>query len=93
MSKPGFVCFGLADGSRVVGKHFPADGSVENSVSVLHNAMEGTFIHVSPGLSMISHRLVQIILNLDGFDERSVSALSNILNSIKADCVVQTNKQ
>ncbi|MDD2935525.1 MAG: hypothetical protein PHX25_03585 [Candidatus Pacebacteria bacterium] len=93
MPGSGFVWFALADGSKVIGKQFPADGSVENRVSVLHNTMEGTFIHIGPGQSAISHRIIQAILNSDRFDEKSTSALFNILNSIEADCAMQLNKQ
>lgn len=93
MSGSGFVWFELADGSKVIGKHFSAGGELENKVSVLHNSMEGTFIHISPALSVIAHRVVQAILNSDRFDEKSISALFNILTSIETDCAVQLNKQ
>lgn len=93
MPGSGFVWFKLADGSKVVGKQFPADGSVENRVSVLHNTMEGTFIHIGPGLSATSHRLIQAILNSDDFDAKSTSTLFAILNSIEADYAAQLNKQ
>ncbi|OGD68665.1 hypothetical protein A2996_02855 [Candidatus Campbellbacteria bacterium RIFCSPLOWO2_01_FULL_34_15] len=90
---PDFVLIDFNDGSKVIGKHFSVGEKLENRVSVFHDVMNGTFIHVSPALSVTAHRLIQAILNSNSFDEKSTSALFNILNSIEADCAAQTNKQ
>ncbi|OGD69658.1 hypothetical protein A3I18_00870 [Candidatus Campbellbacteria bacterium RIFCSPLOWO2_02_FULL_35_11] len=73
------VVVDFSDGSRVIGKHFPAGSATEGRIAVSCDPLYGTFIHIESELPQVASFLVKTIKELMPLDKASNDLLENVL--------------